>query len=106
MNFVKSTTFKMGTRTFLILGTHYTKDFPKEQKDVYNFVIFIEIDPNVTYRDEVTERMRYKEYAPVPIKDPKTDEEKYCEVWRKMENTNLRSKSFLLKLIRDGVVVY
>lgn len=96
----------MNGRTFLILATVCNPDFPKEAKDVYNFVEFIAIDPNITYIDEVSGRTRYKEFAPAKIVNPKDAEERYCEEWRMMENTNLRSKTFLVDLVNKGVVRY
>ena len=106
MNFVKDTKFRMNNRTFLILGVVYVKEFGQPTgKDIYNACEFIEIDPDVTYLDEITGRRKHKEYAPKPI-EAKNEEERYYEAWRKMENTNIRSKEYLLDLIDKGIINY
>jgi hypothetical protein len=105
-NWVKNEKFTMGNRTFLILGVVYVREFGKQNfRDLYNPIEFIEIDPNVTFVDEITGRTRYKEIAPNPIA-ANTEEEKYYEEWRKMEGTNLRTREYLDGLLADGKIKY
>lgn len=106
MNFVKQTTFKMNGRTFEILSVLNVQEFARPTgKDIYNCIEFVEIDPDVTYVDEITGRRKHKKYAPKPI-EAKSEEERYYEAWRKMQNTNIRSKEYLIDLIDKGIINY